>query len=108
MLDTSQEYWVKDGIALSWSYSAAPLGLPDGDGTAVRVNGTEAQFWTAEEPYTEAELEEAKEYSRTGYITPGMKHTNTLAWQDPDTGVYFRLQSIQDQDTMVRMAESVK
>ena len=108
MLDTSQEYWVKDGVALSWSCSAAPLGLPDGDGTSLRVNGTQAQFWTAEEPYTAEELEEYKEYSTTGYIVPGTKHTNTLAWQDPDTGVYFRLQSIQSQDTMVRMAENVK
>lgn len=108
MLDTSQEYWVKDGIALSWSYSASPLGLPDGEGTTVLVNGTEARFWTAEEPYTEAELKEEKEYSGSGYTIPGMKHTNTLAWQDPDTGVYLRLQSIQDQDTMVRMAENVK
>lgn len=110
MLDTAQEYWVKDGIALSWTYSAAPLGLPDGERETVRVNGTEAQFWVAEEPYTEAELEADKETSDGGlyYTIPGTKHVNTLAWQDPDTGVYFRLQSILDQKTMVRMAENIK
>lgn len=44
MPDTAQEYWEKDDIALSWSYSASPLGLPDGEGKVVRVNGTKAQF----------------------------------------------------------------
>lgn len=110
MLDTAQEYWVKDGIALSWTYSAAPLGLPDGESETVRVNGTVAQFWAAEEPYTETELEADQEASDGGlyYTIPGTKYVNTLAWQDPNTGVYFRLQSIQNQDTMVRIAESMK
>ena len=33
---------------------------------------------------------------------------NTLAWQDPDTGLYFRLQSILDRNTMLRIAERVE
>ena len=32
---------------------------------------------------------------------------NTLAWQDPDTGLYFRLQSILDKDIMLHIAEQV-
>lgn len=60
--------------------------------------------------YTEAELEVGKEDSDGGlyYTIPGTKHVNALAWQDPDTGVSFRLQSILDQKTMVRMAENIK
>lgn len=110
MLDTVQEYWEKDGIALSWTYSAAPLGLPDGESETVTVNGTEAQFWAAEEPYSESEADAAKENTNgmTFITIPGTRHVNTLSWQDPDTGVYFRLQSIQDQDTMVRIATHVK
>ena len=33
---------------------------------------------------------------------------NTLAWQDEATGIYYRLQSILDRDTMIRIAENVK
>lgn len=84
--------------------------MPDEEGKAVRVNGTKAQFWEAEEPYTEAELKAGKESSNGGlyHTIPGTKYVNTLAWQDPDTWVYFRLQSIQDQDMMVHIAENVK
>ena len=66
------------------------------------MNGTKAQFWEAEEPYTETELKAGKESSNGGlyHTIPGTKYVNTLAWQDPDTWVYFRLQSIQDQDMM--------
>ncbi len=108
MLDTAQEYWVKNGIALSWTYSTSPLGLPDGSGTEVEVNGANATFWTAEEPYTEEELDEAGESGGgdTYATIPGVKHVNTLAWTKD--GVHFRLQSILDQASMLQIAESVK
>ena len=33
---------------------------------------------------------------------------NTLMWTDSDTGTYFKLQSILNMDTMIRIAENIK
>lgn len=63
------------------------MDLLDEEGKSVRVNGTKAQFWEVEEPYTEVELKVGKESSNGGlyHAIPGTKHVNPLAWQDPDT-----------------------
>ena len=48
--------------------------------------------------------------SSASAVLPGVGSTTTnmLAWQDPDTGMYFRLQGRLDQDTLIRIAESVR
>ncbi len=103
--DAVQEYWVREGVALSWMYSANQLQVPAWNSSTVKINGVEGRYWAAKEPYS-------SDAGSTGGATmisiPGEADMNTLAWQDPDTGVYFRLQSILDKDTMLRIAESVK
>ena len=105
--DTVMENWVKDNVTMSWMYSAAPLRLPDWESTAVEVGGVEACYWEALEPYESDDASEAADGITTIDIL-GLRSSNTLAWQDPDTGVYFRLQSILDQEAMLRIAENIK
>ena len=103
--DSSEEFWVKDGVAFSWMYSRSPLRVPDWSSITVEINGAEGSYWEAQEPYVN-NSEPSNGF--TTYHVPGESRMNTLAWQDPETGVYFRLQSILNKDTMLRMAESVK
>ena len=103
--DTAQEYWVRDGVALSWMYSAGQMQLPTWDSSTVKINGIEARYWEAQEPYSrDAE-------STSGMLTysiPSQNEMNTLAWKDPGTGVYYRLQSILDKDTTIHIASEIK
>lgn len=105
--DTVLENWVKDGVTMTWMYSSAPLRLPDWESETVEVKGVEARYWEALDPYDGGDRSED-----SGGITTidsvGLRSSNTLAWQDPDTGVYFRLQSIWDQATMLRIAENIE
>lgn len=118
--DTGYETWLKDGMALTWLYSAGPVAVPDGTPETVTVNGETAWFWPAEEPYEDdgsmtvnGELVDGHSASVgdvsiiTGTI-PGVhsKDVNTLVWTSG--GVSFRLQSIQDKDTLLRIAENVR
>ena len=100
--DTVQEYWVRDGVALSWMYSAGQMLLPTWDSSTVKIDGVEAQYWEAQKPYS-------RDAVSTGgmmtYSIPAPSEMNTLAWRDPVTGTYCRLQSILDQDTMIHIAE---
>ena len=109
--DTQQEYWVRDGVALSWMASGSELSLPDWDSSAVDIRDMEGQFWAAKEAYID-DGGEAPDTGDTGVtittaVIPGEQGMNTLAWQDPDTGLYFRLQSILDKDIMLHIAEQV-
>lgn len=103
--DTVQEYWVRDGVALSWMYSTGQMQLPTWDSSTVKINGIEARYWEAQEPYSrDAE-------STSGMLTysiPSQNEMNTLAWKDPGTGVYYRLQSILDKDTTIHIASKIK
>lgn len=112
--DTVMEYWVRDGVALSWTYSAEPLGLPEGKSTAVKVNGVDAEYWEAEEPYAHNESEISVNGEQvqsadgvTSITIPSTKNMNTLAWTNPETGVFYRLQSVMEKETMIRVAEKV-
>ena len=44
----------------------------------------------------------------SSYTVPSPENLNILAWQDEATGIHYRLQSILDMDTMIRIAENVK
>lgn len=109
--DTVQEYWVQNGVALSWMYSAKPLGVPAGESSPVEIQGAAGRYWAAEEPYEDGHATpppEMPSISVTQVTIPGGQEMNTLSWQDPNTGVHFRLQSILDQDTMLRIAGNVR
>ena len=112
--DTVMEYWVREGVALSWTYSAEPLGLPEGESSAVEVNGFEAEYWEAEESYAHNESEISVNGTSVGAVDgvtsitiPSPKNMNTLAWTDSETGIYYRLQSVMERETMIRVAESI-
>lgn len=109
--DTVQEYWIKDNVALSWMYAMDALGTPDWDSTTVDVNGVDAQYWEAQDTYytdsASGDNDSIPGISITSYTKPAQREMNTLAWQDPHTGVHYRLQSILPQDEMLRMANSV-
>ena len=42
------------------------------------------------------------------FTIPAQKELGTLLWRDEASGLYCRIQSILDQETLLRMAESVK
>ena len=113
--DTVMEYWVRDNVAMSWTYSAEPLGLPSGSGIATAIKNNEATYWAAEEAFelgSSVITVDGQSISVGGgvssFTVPSPEKLNTLAWQDAETGIYYRLQSILDMDTMIRMAENVK
>ena len=92
--------------------SGSELSLPDWNSSAVDIRDMEGQFWEAEELHSSDDKEEPPDTGDTGVtittaIIPGEQGMNTLAWQDPDTGLYFRLQSILDKDIMIHIAEQV-
>lgn len=102
--DTVQEYWVRDDVALSWMYSASEMQAPTWESSPVEINGIDGQYWSAQVAFE-------RDLVSTGGTTiaiPAPVEMNTLIWQDPDTGVTFRLQSILDKDTMLRIAENIK
>jgi len=113
--DTVMEYWVLDNVAMSWTYSAEPLGLPAGAWTATEIKGNKATYWDAEEAFelgASVITVDGQSISVGGgvssFTVPSPGNLNTLAWQDGDTGIHYRLQSILDMDTMIRIAENVK
>lgn len=118
--DTGYETWLKDGAGMTWLYSASPVAVPDGTPEAVTVGGTKAQFWAASEPYedegamtvngkpVEGHSASAGGASVISGTVPGVhsKDVNTLVWTE--NGVNFRLQSVLDQATMIRIAENIE
>ena len=105
--DTVLEHWVRDGVALSWMYSPSQLQLPDWDSSPVEIRGAEGRYWEAKEPLQYDDTETGSDAIQMISV-PGQTHVNILAWQDPDTGIFFRLQSTLDKDTMLRIAASIQ
>lgn len=112
--DTVMEYWVREGVALSWTYSAEPLGLPEGKSTVVEVNGFDAEYWEAEKQYARNESEisvNGTPVETAGGVTsvtiPSPQNMNTLAWTDTEAGIHYRLQSVLEMDDMIRVAQRV-
>lgn len=117
--DTGYETWLKGGVGMAWLYSASPVVVPDGTPETVTAGGTKAQFWAASEPYEEGAMTvngksvEGHSASAGGAsiisgTVPGVhsKDVNTLV--RTENGVNFRLQSVLDRDTMIRIAENVE
>jgi len=75
--------------------------------------GNAATYWGAEEPAVAEPADitvSGKPVSSVGGLTsitiPSPKSMNTLAWQDAETGIYYRLQSsVFDMEIMTRIAE---
>ena len=104
--DTAQTYWVEDGYGLAFTCSGGELAVQDWESETVEINGAVGYFWAAqEEP-----IDNGTSGSSASAVLPGVGSTTTnmLAWQDPDTGMYFRLQGRPDQDTLIRIAESIR
>lgn len=114
---TVDESWMKDGMALTWLQTTEPVAVPEGTPETVTVGGVEARYWAAKEPYEEEDTMTVNGetvqgqstsiggVSITSGIIPGVRSEdiNTLVWTSG--GVNFRLQSILDKDTMIRVAE---
>lgn len=117
--DTVSEAWMKDGMALTWLQTAGPVAVPEGAPETVTVGGVKARYWAAEEPYEEEGAMEVNGEKVQGHsasiggvsITsgtiPGVRSADvsTLAWTSG--GVSFRLQGVEDRDTLIRIAEGV-
>lgn len=111
---TVETTWIGRGGNITLTYSTSPLLLPEGSGKTVKLDNVNAKFWEAKEPHEadEDEWEPQTEGSvtiTTGTISgPRSADVATLAWTDADTGVHFRLHGTVDQDTLVRIARSVR
>ena len=89
-------------------------------GGSVSVGGAKASFYPAQEAYrgssgtttvngvpvTGSDL--GNGISATSFTIPAQKELGTVLWRDEASGLYCRIQSILDQETLLRMAESVK
>lgn len=118
--DTVEELWSRNNIAITFTYSVSPIAAPAGTARSVSVNGAKASFYPAQEAYrgssgtttvngepvTGSDL--GNGISAASFTIPAQKELGTLLWQDEASGLYCRLQSILDQETLLRMAESVK
>ncbi len=118
-----QETWVGTDTSLTLLYASDPVKLPDSTPEAVKVNGVDAEYWEAEELYesdggsmtVNGEKIEGTQTEIGGMtisvgtiIGPASAHANTLAWKDPETGLYFRIHGTVDKETMIHIAEQVK
>ena len=118
-----QETWIgPDDTSLTLLYAAEPVKLPEKTPETVQIRGLDAQFWAAAEPHTNSgsiivngeevegnQTEVGDIAISVGTIAgPSAADVSTLAWKDPDTGLYFRIHGTADQDTLVRLAEQVR
>ena len=118
-----QETWIgPEDASLTLLYAAEPVELPESTPETVQVRGVDAQFWAAAEPHTSSgsiivngeevegnQTEVGDIAISVGTIAgPSAADVSTLAWQDPDTGLYFRIHGTVDQDILLRIAEYVK
>lgn len=109
-----REGWTgPDKVSFSWMYAAASAGAlaePEGTPETVTVKGVQAKYW-AGDPKAEgcltvsvgsggAPMQKVLEI-------PAEDQLSTLLWTDAATGVSFRLQSVLDRDTLIRIAEHV-
>lgn len=118
--DSVYEQWVKNGVALTWLYSAYPIGDISASAKEVSVRGETAWYCEAELPFednagtitvdgetVDGDSAVIGNVVVSGVTVPGSKRMNSLVWTDPETGTHFKLQSILDMDTMIRIAERV-
>ena len=107
-----EDTWTGHGGNITLTYSTSPLLLPEGTGKTVEFGDVTARFWEAEEPHEadEDESETVGGVTVTSTTISGARAADvaTLAWTDTETGVNFRLHGTVDQDTLVRIAGSVK
>ena len=90
------------------------MGLPADTGVTTEIKGNEATYWHAKEAFelgSSVITVDGQPISIGGgvssFTVPSPENLNTLAWQDAETGIHYRLQSILDMDTMIRIAENV-
>lgn len=122
---TAETTWIGESgdgnITLTWSTN--PLLLPEGDGEIVDLGNVTARFWEAREPHEPSEgtitvggeLVEGNQVDM-GNVTvsvgtisgPRAADVATLAWTDADTGINFRLHGTVDQETLLRVAGSLR
>ncbi len=116
-----QETWRGPDTSLTLLYSTEPVKVPDSMWETVSVNGVTAQYWASETPRKSGSgiLVNGQESDgssiEVGDVTitigtiagPNSAGVNTLAWTDPDTGLFFRLHGTVDQDTLIRVAGSI-
>lgn len=108
-------------ITLTWSTN--PLLLPEGDGEIVDLGNVTARFWEAREPHEPSEgtitvggepvegnqVDMGNVTVSVGTISgPRAADVATLAWTDADTGLNFRLHGTVDQETLLRVAGSLR
>lgn len=109
---TVETTWIGRGGNITLTYSTSPLLLPEGTGKTVEFGDVTARFWEAKEPH-EADEDEPETVGGVTITTTTISGARaadvaTLAWTDADTGVHFRLHGTVDQDTLVRIARSVR
>ena len=118
--NTVYEVWNKSGqsLSLNWLCTDNSVAVPSGEYELVKVNGVDARFWAASESQGSSHLTvdgvpvegnqvQQGDVTITIGTVAGVQSENvsTLAWNDPDSGLSFRLQGPLDQDTMIRIAE---
>ena len=122
---TAETTWIGESgdgnITLTWSTN--PLLLPEGDGEIVDLGNVTARFWEAREPHEPSEgtitvggepvegnqVDMGNVTVSVGTISgPRAADVATLAWADADTGLNFRLHGTVDQETLLRVAGSLR
>ena len=122
---TAETTWIGESgdgnITLTWSTN--PLLLPEGDGEIVDLGNVTARFWEAREPHEPSEgtitvgrepvegnqVDMGNVTVSVGTISgPRAADVATLAWTDADTGINFRLHGTVDQETLLRVAGSLR
>ena len=111
---TAETTWIGESgdgnITLTWSTN--PLLLPEGTGKTVHFGGVTARFWEAEKPHEADEREPETvggvTITSTSISGPRAADVATLAWTDADTGLNFRLHGTVDQETLLRVAGSLR
>lgn len=107
-----EEVWSKDGLALTVSCSPFPIPTPDLPAENILIHGVSAQFWNAalpEPPVVDDSLIEFDDGSsiQVAQVKKGtIDDTPVLSWEQD--GLYFRVLAPLEQQTIVKIAESVK
>ena len=123
---TAETTWIGESgdgnITLTWSTNPLLL-LPEGDGEIVDLGNVTARFWEAREPHEPSEgtitvggepvegnqVDMGNVTVSVGTISgPRAADVATLAWADADTGLNFRLHGTVDQETLLRVAGSLR
>lgn len=98
-----RETW-KDAndVSFEWMYAREPLAYPDRAPETVTVNGARAKFWPG---LAEGGLDIDRGNGLVHIYTDEQK--NLLLWEDPASGLTFRLVGMMEKEELIRMAESM-